>query len=271
MQADGDNMGKIVSSINADDVKDISQSLLNYGKAVCKIIKEYGGLPIYAGGDDLLFIAPVRAKDATIFDLIDSIDELYKNTVDAKIKDSLRPNGIHTYLSYGLSITYYKYPLYEAFKDAIRLLFEKAKNVEGKNAISWQLRKHSGTGFVGEFTKDLSSSNTIYSLFKDISKIPVEEKQISALAHKLKINEGLLSILFKKYKDNATELSGRIDNFYEKFMEDTGKDRYITLTKELLYAMMIDSKATEITTILENMYGILRTAKFIKGEEDKNE
>ena len=286
VQADGDNMGKIVSSVDTENVKKISKSLLNYGKSACAEIKSYGGLPIYAGGDDLLFIAPVRSEKGSIFDLVDKIDALYKREVDNSI-DSFRPNGLHTNLSYGLSIGYYKFPLYEAFKEARDQLFTKAKNVDGKNAISWQLRKHSGTGFVGGFTKAMPTEDgkkTLYSLFKEILQQSVDEKLISAISHKLKANEGLLDILFERYKNSEHELRDRITNFYKKFMEDIGDSAYITLTKELLYTLMInyntkeeesenneENQKSKITPILENLYGILRTAKFIKGEGDKDE
>ncbi|MBQ4062831.1 MAG: hypothetical protein IJC92_00965, partial [Bacteroidaceae bacterium] len=109
------------------------------------------------------------------------------------------------------------------------------------------------------------------SLFKDISQQSVDEKLISAIAHKLKTNEGLLDILFESYKDSEPKLKERIANFYKKFMEDTGSSAYITQTKELLCTLMINNKTSKITTILENLYGILRTAKFIKGEGDKDE
>ena len=277
VQADGDNMGKIVSAASTDKVKAISKSLLNYGQEACKKIKAYGGLPIYAGGDDLLFIAPVRSTDKTIFELIDEIDKLYKDEVDSKIEDDSRPDGLHTYLSYGLSITYYKYPLYEAFKNAIDLLFTKAKNIKEKNAISWQLRKHSGTGFVGELTKAMPAGacgKTPYSLLKEISTVMVDEKLISAIAHKLKANEALLEIMLNKFRNdrNEADLNGRIENFYKKFMEESDGDRYKALTRELLCRLMTEADSeTKIATILENMYGILRTAKFIKGEGDKDE
>ena len=269
VQADGDNMGKIVSSITADKVQEVSKALLDYGKVACGKIRAYGGLPIYAGGDDLLFIAPVRGDEQTIFGLIDDIDKFYETIVDKSI-DSFRPDSLHTYLSYGLSISYYKYPLYEAFKDALNLLFDKAKKVKGKNALSWRLRKHSGSGFKGE----LSKSTNIYTDLKGIMDIPVEEKQIAAIAHKLKTNENLLDVLLKKYKNdnNEKELKDRLEYFYEKTMEETSKDVYTGKTRELLYKLMVTSgEEANIETILENMYGMLRTAKFIKGEGDSDE
>ena len=275
VQADGDNMGKIVSSITADKVKTVSEALLAYGKEVCQKIKEYGGLPIYAGGDDLLFIAPVKSKDDTIFGLMDQIDALYQEKVDKSIDESFRPkddkgNSLHTYLSYGLSMSYYKYPLYEAFKDAINQLFEIAKKVEGKNAVAWCLRKHSGSGFVGSLTKN----GDVYSLYKEIMACSVDEKVISAIAHKLKNNENLLGILLSGYRKsgNLAVLENRLENFYQKTMEDTGNNHYVIMSRQLLCKLMIQSgNKIGIDKILENMYGMLRTAKFINGEGDKDE
>lgn len=273
VQADGDNMGKIVSTIPANRVKEVSEELLEYGKKANEVIKDYGGLPIYAGGDDLLFIAPVKSGSETIFDLIDKIDEAYKEMVDKSI-ESFRPrhesNLIHTYLSYGLSISYYKYPLYEAFKNALTQLFDRAKKVNGKNAVAWCLRKHSGSGFVSS----LSKGGGIYSKYKKIMDCSVEEKVISAIAHKLKNNENLLGLLLDGYRKTKekNELKSRLANFYQKTMEDIGNSDYVTASRELLFELMIDTdNLTGIDEILENMYGMLRTAKFINGEGDKDE
>lgn len=84
----------------------------------------------------MLFIAPiVSSSDSqdtkTIFDLLSAIDGLYES-VDTEVGHLGRPLGLHTSISYGLSISYYKYPLYEALKSARELLFDKAKHVDGK-------------------------------------------------------------------------------------------------------------------------------------------
>ena len=68
VQADGDNMGKTIQNGN---VAAISTALIQYAAAAVPKISDYGAMPIYAGGDDLLFIAPVVGKDGkNIFDLI---------------------------------------------------------------------------------------------------------------------------------------------------------------------------------------------------------
>lgn len=273
VQADGDNMGKIVSAVGADNVVKVSEALLKYGKEVWNKVKDYGGLPIYAGGDDLLFLAPVRGKDSkSIFGLIDDIDLLYKKEVDDAI-GSFRPNGLNTTLSYGLSISYYKYPLYEAFGEALSLLFGKAKQQKQKNALAWTLRKHSGSGFKGVVVKD-KEDESIYGLLNEISNIEVEEKQVSAIAHKLRVNEDLLGILLNLTASRAE----RIAQFYKKTMEESEQDKYKQLTRELLCKMFDEansnvenSEEKEVGSILENMYSMLRTIKFIKGEGDSDE
>lgn len=298
VQADGDNMGKIVSSAGEEKIKELSKALLAYGSDASQHIKAYGGLPIYAGGDDLLFIAPVvsnHLKAHNIFELLEYISKQYKEMVDDKItelgisrpKDEETKEDVYTTVSYGLSISYYKYPLYEAFRTARELLFDTAKNVPGKDAIAWCLRKHSGSGFTGEITK----SSKTYKIFKTLIKETVDEAQISAIAHKLRANEDLLNILREiADKDKREE---RIKAFYLKTMEEpkeqTG-DTYIGKTRELLCALFeefavradketkksdkeeakeVESKAIE--KVLSTMYGMLRTAKFINGEGDNDE
>lgn len=284
VQADGDNMGKIVSALDTDKVKILSSALLAYGSEASRIIEDYGGLPVYAGGDDLLFIAPVVSdnkvegqyeKVTNIFELLSTIDACYKSMVDDRMdgKDLGRPeginkNGIHTSISYGLSISYYKYPLYEAWNSAIGLLFGTAKNVSGKNAVAWCLRKHSGSGFTGALSKDLSDES-VFQIFKELMNYSVDENLVSAIAHKLRANEDLLDIL-------RTQDESRIKAFYNKIMEETRQTdaTYVGVTRRLLCALFrsnAGNKEVKTSDLLITMYGMLRTAKFMNGEGDSDE
>ena len=293
VQADGDNMGKIISLLGSEQVKLLSEALLDYGSAASQMIEGYGGLPIYAGGDDLLLIAPVVSdytlkgtdgkadrKILNVFELVSAIDNLYNSIVDGKlgVGDMKRPidnknNPIHTSLSYGLTISYYKYPLYEALGSAQSLLFNNAKKVNDKNAIAWCLRKHSGSGFIGTITKN-TSKNSVYSIFNELMECSVDESLVSAIAHKLRSNEDLLNIL-----RDCNIINERICAFYKKIMEESvhDDDSYIGTTRRLLlalfsyYATYTGEDKLEISAILEKMYGMLRTAKFINGEGDEDE
>lgn len=282
VQADGDNMGSIISALKNEEVMTLSAALLEYGKEACQKIRDFGGLPIYAGGDDLLFLAPVVSDKGNIFGLLSEIDGFYKETVDGAIDKNniIRPEKdgekLHTSLSYGLSVSYYKYPLYEALKSARESLFDTAKNVQGKDAIAWCLRKHSGTGFSGSFCKN-ASGGKVYQAFTNLMGCSVKEETVSAIAHKLRQNEDLLEIIRK-----SEDKESRMTAFYHKVMEEENpeKDSYLKDTRGLLCALFDsyvetkedkEGKTRPITKILTTMYGMLRTAKFINGEGDEDE
>lgn len=320
VQADGDNMGKTFSHEKLVDGKtaEISKELVKFGKGASKKIYEYGGLPIYAGGDDLLFLAPVVGKTSVvdgetnrpqnIFDLLKDIDDrfnLVKKTVtEYKTKDgeSLKDksgNDIVPSMSYGVSITYYKFPLYEALKSAKHLLIDVAKKVDGKNAIAWHLQKNSGSSFSGAFSK----TNVILSFEKVILSSSVKDSLVSAVSHKIRENQALLQL----WLDDASYQQRNL-NFFKKYMDYDEKDGYKQSILDLLdnlykiYQPLLEEKdkgidkdanngkikllptdkANGVFTLEEKVnylkqsnrdelfkmiYSMIRTAKFISGEE----
>ena len=290
VQADGDNVGKTVSHplLENGKVMEISKALLDFGKKAKTKIEDYGGLPIYAGGDDLLFIAPVVGKTKredgrweNILDLLEALnDKSFAEVKDAVEKCNLKKDGnpIEASLSFGVSITYYKYPLYEALESARSLLFEKAKNVEGKNAIALDWRKHSGSAFSMSFSK---TNPKLANKFEAIiEQSQVEETLVSAVAHKIRNNEGLLKLWMGTEESTFTE---RNKAFFEKYMEyDSDKTDNESLYKRSaldllneLYKTKVNPQMSEeqenesISEIIKTMYAMLRVAKFINGEEDK--
>lgn len=73
VQADGDNMGNYIKSFGRDtqSLRKFSQNCLSYTTDAADLIIGYGGVVIYAGGDDLLFLAPVINNDnKTLFQLL---------------------------------------------------------------------------------------------------------------------------------------------------------------------------------------------------------
>lgn len=272
VQADGDNVGKTVShqELSEGKVNEISKALLQFGKNAKEAIDDFGGLPIYAGGDDLLFIAPVVGKDGTsILKLLDKLnDESFKPVKEIidplKLKDD-KNKLIEASLSFGVSISYYKYPLYEALDNARHLLFDVAKKVANKNAIALELRKHSGGAFAMQFSKNQSDLKKAFE--KMIAASCAEESVVSAVSHKIRSNEGLLKLWIGKDDAPARNL-----NFFKKFMEynpdkknpnesDEYKSATLTLLDELCKTENDSSK------LVQTAYGMLRIAKFIKGEE----
>ena len=86
-------------------------------------MSRFGGMIIYAGGDDLLFLAPVsNGKGQTVFELCQEIAMLF----EGKMKDNFVGFSSCPTVSFGISIQYEKFPLYEALNHARNLLFGMA-------------------------------------------------------------------------------------------------------------------------------------------------
>ena len=267
VQADGDNVGKTVSHkhLKEGEVFAISQKLVQFGLAATQLIEDFGGLPIYAGGDDLLFIAPVIGKDGSnIFNLLDVIEkDAFKGVHDVVgtfgLKDD-KDNPIEASLSFGVSISYYKYPLYEALEAARNLLFGKAKNIKQKKAVAWSLRKHSGGTFDATFSM---KDKKLKTQFEDLITATTENDTVSAIAHKLRQEETLVNMVL------ASGNQDRLDALFDKMLEfDKDKADYFNAVKDIMPTLY---KVVGKEGYIQTLYSLLRTAKFIKGEDLHNE
>jgi CRISPR-associated protein Cmr2 len=174
VHADGDNLNLALHALQQtgkiSDVQEFSTLLMEFGKETAKMIDGFGGTPIYLGGDDLLFFAPVRMGERTIFHLVRDIDELYKTKIEENTEISRlfgewnssvsKVNGrkkVCLSFSYGISISYYKNPMKEALETARCLLFDHSKMVPGKNALTFQVVKHRGQTFGATWQKGWES------------------------------------------------------------------------------------------------------------------
>lgn len=277
VQADGDNVGKTVShpDLQSKQLRLISEALIKFGKDASQKIENYGGLPLYAGGDDLLFIAPVIGKDGSnIFNLIDVIENTsFKDVVKAVAECGkenkgveIKGNIVEASLSFGISISYYKYPLYEALECARDLLFGKAKKIEQKKAVAWSFRKHSGGTFDVAFSlKDIN----LHDAFRNLIKATTDDIVVSAIAHKLRQEEELVKTVMRAEQsipDN--DLRPRLDALFNKVLEFKDSEYYksVKTIMPLLFKSIDDEKS-----FIPMLYSLLRTAKFIKGEDMHDE
>ena len=268
VQADGDNIGITISNKGLKDgvVKQISQALVNFGSSATGFIKDFGGLPIYAGGDDLLFIAPVIGKNGSnIFQLIDDLEnKAFKKVHDLVGKQNLNDKEgkeIEASLSFGVSITYHKYPLYEALESARKLLFERAKKAKQKKAIAWILRKHSG----GTFEAIISRKDPkLWKQFEALIQATTDDDTVSAIAQKIRQENALVNLVLESDKQE-----NRLDALFEKVLEyDKSKKGYFEAVKAImptLHKVVVKDKDDDPFT--KSLYCLLRTAKFIKGED----
>lgn len=272
VQADGDNVGKTVSHQDLEDglVLKISQELVQFGLDATELITSFGGVPVYAGGDDLLFLAPVIGKDGThIFKLLDDIEDKAFQGVRSKVdtlglkdKDG---NVIKASLSFGVSINYYKYPLYEALESARNLLFGVAKNTDRfpqKKAVAWSLRKHSGGTFNGAISLQ---DEVLKKQFQDLIDTMRDDDIVSAVAHKIRQEQALADVVLADQQNRTY----RLNALFEKVLEfDARKESFFNAVKNIMPTLYDRVGAKDYA---QTLYGLLRTAKFIKGEDIRDE
>lgn len=192
VKADGDNMTKTITGLKAAGraVKELDEALLTYNLKVVGIIEKYGGKAIFLGGDDLLFYAPVKNGKKNIYTLLQDIDD--------EFKEALKGLPSPPTLSFGVSMSYYKFPMFEAIEKA-EILLEQAKHV-GKNRIAWQLRKHSGQliGSVIDKREDCIYKQCIALIETCMESPKDDERLFNSFTYWLIKNKDILLYILKK-------------------------------------------------------------------------
>lgn len=232
--ADGDNFGKCMARLGE------KASLFNvFGAELAKLVNDYGGQVIYQGGDDVSFYAPVynEEKNLDIFGLIKRIDKALTETISNN--EDVIGLGINVSMSYGVAISYEKHPMAETRQLAEELMYE-AKAIEGKNAIVWKLRKHSGQlagGKISKNNRDLFKSTCGLQTYAS----RVEDEFLHSITYWLKrYEEPLHYILKKSMEPNANAAANRpvrkamLENFIDKNFNEDVHDR----SKELLTSLI---------------------------------
>ncbi|HEL9598800.1 TPA: type III-B CRISPR-associated protein Cas10/Cmr2 [Streptococcus suis] len=178
--SDGDKVGKLLKSMCLDTngdllepnqqitrVNEFSKACLNYAASAAEKVHTYQGMTIYAGGDDLLFLAPVEKVLELCHDLNALfLEELAKipNITEKELEEK------QVSLSFGVGIFYYKYPLYEALDAASHLMYSAKES--GGNRTCLRLIKHSGqTIEMNLFNGDMEIISKLLTTQKDKSNI----------------------------------------------------------------------------------------------------
>lgn len=262
VKADGDRMGDTLKNMAKMGIPiyKLDKNLLQYNLSVGEKIRKQGGVPVFLGGDDLLFFAPVIGLGhKTVFNLIDEIDATFHKQME-DLKDLLK-DGMKMTLSFGMSISYYKFPIYEARRMAEELLY-KAKD-SGRNGLAWQLRKHSGQVIDGGVIN--KGKGSFYSEYKklivDNCKIQVSEdenKLYSSFVYWLNEHASVI----KGILSDNNKLVNYFKNSFEKpFYDNAGfKGLY-----EKVLKMMSENSGDGY--IIESMYSALRFILFVKNCE----
>lgn len=208
VKADGDSMSRSLNTLKEHSkIRDFTKCCLSYEVEAVRAIKRYGGMNIYAGGDDLMFLAPLTGNDGnTLFELLKLIRDIFHKTYQTQ-KYTYTPT-----LSFGVVIHYYKFPLYEWINEANNALENGAKKIINKDALVVNLIKHSGKKRMLIFEKIHQSE--VYMEFLDFVRMiqnnyisnsnNLQEKFLSSVPQKLKIFQTLF-LKALQYGDQAVE------------------------------------------------------------------
>lgn len=158
--ADGDEFGQTIKKLgaNASMITKFSKAIARFATDAASTINEFGGKPVYIGGDDLVFLAPVRTDQGNVFACIQALHDVFQ-----AIKEDQAFAGVfakETDLSFGLTISYFKFPLFEAINQAYDQLNNRAKKFQRSNqgakkaAVAYRLLKHSGSFFEGIIARE---------------------------------------------------------------------------------------------------------------------
>lgn len=254
VRSDGDKMGEIISSLNSDkSVKNFSKTCLTYCSAIAKTVGEYGGVTIYAGGDDLLAILPCEEDGKTVFDFVVAANKVFKR----HFKSYNKP----TSLSFGIFIAYNQFPLYESLAQSADLLFDVAK--KKRNCVAVKLQKHSGQ------SEALLISNQYLEYFSNLSKLVMKEKDQTLLSAMHKVD--LFETAFRAAFDYQTIQNLFVNTFDADIHDDNNFVHMVlpNLFRFLQSRAKADETSTAETTEAEGATPDEK-ADTPKAEEEKN-
>lgn len=308
VQADGDNIGNTVRMIGKDPetVKQFSSALFEFDLEATKLIKEFGGKAVYIGGDDLLFFAPVAVAETnsnnentekpitylnTVFSLLQKLDKAFKEKViESPVLMPLYDKGGELEghipsMSYGISITYSKYPLNEAREKAYYNL-EKAKK-DDKNKICFSLQKHSGQSFGFVIDKKQKNNHLPESFNKFIamvSAIPIieGEKLLTSVIYKLAPLHALLVAIALDENRLYTFFEQEFDldkDEHRMSAEEKAKKKFIHSVVDFYFSLASEfkndnnplpqSESEDTVTNIGKLYSTLRFVKHLTDEDNE--
>jgi len=248
IQADGDAVGSLLRRLSEqgeiETFKQISTFLFEQGMANAEKVKAFGAVPIYFGGDDMLFMASLKKGSKTIFELIDELAGDFIKSFQSKFPTLIeRLNQLteqgekplqNPSLSFGVSICHRRYPLnlirttaYGAMMDAKNAKWTKGRE---KSAVKVELRKHSGqqSSFCLE-TRDVS-----YRKFNELLNSKLDAVSLHALHWKLHEQRAVIGYLLMNVT-NKQMRNDRVDNWLKmNFNENSPSNNDIACIRDFL-------------------------------------
>lgn len=249
VKCDGDNIGAHLNQIGNDDQKrsEFTKKIIEFSINTSEKINNYGGIPVYIGGEDLLFFAPVVTGKQNIINLLNEIDLTFEHMTKRT-------------MSFGVSISYWKFPLKESLIDAESLL-KKAK-VKGKNRIAIKIRKHGGKIFELLINKDSKFKDKYYEFINEFSS------RKNYLTSMISFFERYSEIITAILSRDDGKANSRIKNFFQNSMNEEIHSTYknfINKSVDLFLGMSHENGNEEEGR--DKFYSALRIHHFLNRED----
>lgn len=293
VRADADRLGQLIGTLSEDEMEAFTRALLAFSREANELIAGkkythddkddwgYGGSPVYIGGDDLVFFAPVATVDGkaglrSIFHLIQDIDESFHRHFAAYSQANLS-------LSYGVAITYYKYPLQEAYALSGELLDAIKGNeprYKSRNRINFMVQKHSGQDFGGILNNNFPEAlEKFLILIGEHGVKPPEGRKagrfVNSITHQLAPLHGTIAAVAA----NRESLQAFFDKNFDEPIHDQFRD-YLNSVCKFIHQLFTDylsekradgQPLVDTKELADTIYGLLRFIHFIRDDEFKDQ
>ena len=185
--ADGDRLGTLVSELGGPAV---SGALAWFTRKVPETVREHHGVTVYAGGDDVLAMLPVRDALNCAAALSNAYRSAFAET-DARSQATL---------SAAVAFAHVRLPLRSVLGEAHRLLDDVAKDGNGRDSLAASVLKPGGlhSQWVTTWKRSGESGTDAVTLFDDLVR------QLGVNADEA----GLSSALIYRLRDTLTTLCG---------------------------------------------------------------
>lgn len=273
VKADGDSIGKTIGSIGNHDqgIQDFSSLLGQFADNAVDKITAFGAIPVYAGGDDLLFVAPIQnVAGKHIFDLLADLDGVFPGQQLEDLGKKYHPDfNIKPTLSFGVSVSYYKYPMFESLDAMDRLLFGDAKHFPGKNAVAFRVLKHSGQSFGATLAK----GENAYTKFSELLKScrTQDTAFLTSVMHRLTelkpfledaLRHAQTEYFFKHHFNESDHAASAAQNYLKAVRELCEE-----VWKEETTRANTENKSGDMSVVTRQIYAALRFVQFLNQED----
>lgn len=269
--ADVDSLEDTLSTIeNEEQMQKLSDLRSRFISKTTDFINEFGGITIYAGGDDLFFLSPVESRKG------ENIIKLCRKILSYLTMTFSKGMGKKFTMSFGVSIQYKKYPLYEAINNARHLLFDVCKaydengnkKLESRNSMAISFQKHSGTTLQIRISND-EIKDVVEQLEKNNTN--VKDIGINSVIKALEYHKPLINKIdyafIKKNELKKEDVLSIFDNYYDHESQQANLKYYHIVIKYYYdHILLSNGKFTildEDSNPIDSLLWILKYKEFL--------